>query len=91
MKTAEEIYRGKQKPTLGYWMIPITDEMKASVEEGLPLFQDKARPRGFFDPERMRITLTKRKDPSTIIHESAHFFLTVMEELPKRIRASRKT
>lgn len=35
--------------------------------------------KGFFDPEAMRITLTKDADLSTLMHELAHMFLSVYQ------------
>ena len=71
----------------GYWIIPITDELKAQVEEkGLPLFQrggDPESPRGTIKllPDNQRIIqLGRASDPSTFLHEAGHLFLEMEKQ-----------
>lgn len=65
----------------GRLQIEITDEMREQVAGGLPLFQEGDGPRGWFDPERLRIILSRDADASTWLHELAHYFLTVYSKL----------
>lgn len=63
-----------QHQELGYWIIPITPELKATVkEDAFPLFQGGDQPRGFYDPANSLIRLTESSDLSTFLHEFAHF------------------
>lgn len=67
---------------MGYWIIPITEDLKARItENALPLFQHTNKPRGYFDPERNRITFTDKADLSTFLHESGHAFLNMLRDL----------
>ena len=63
----------------------ITPEMRTAAMKGQSLFQDSAGgPRGYMatDAEgRRTIGLLEGADPSTMIHESAHFFLDTMVDL----------
>lgn len=64
----------------------ITDEMRQTIMQGLPLFQGEgmADKRGFiqFGPERkFKISLLERADLSTFLHESGHFYLEVLGDL----------
>lgn len=62
--------------SLGYWVVPLTDEFRAKVEEeGFPLFQrtDSQEARGYYDPANSLIRLTESADLSTFLHEFAHF------------------
>lgn len=57
---------------------------KSALEEGFSLFQgEKDDPRGqiTFGGRRFNIDLFKKKDRSTFLHETGHFFLEVMGEL----------
>jgi hypothetical protein len=65
--------------------IPITDEMKAKIQEGFPLYQGN---RGSFNPETSTIALLKAADLSTFLHESGHFFLETMNKMAQREDAS---
>ena len=61
----------------------ITPEMRKSVLEGQPLFQGGQEPRGGFDPATLTTILTTKADASTFIHESGHYFLTVLADMAK--------
>lgn len=60
--------------------IDITQEMKASVLAGQPLFQKK-KGRIEFGPEGVKIDLLRDADPSTLLHETGHFYLKVLGDL----------
>ncbi len=71
----------------GYHIIPLTKELKAKVKENsFPLFQDKGMEykRGAIqllaDNKRI-IHLGEQSDPSTLIHELAHFYLELEKQL----------
>jgi len=70
------------------WSIPITDELRDTVQgPGLPLFQDRPDPFGAFsaaDPRGVRIKLFESADLSTMLHESGHFFVHMLERLAQR-------
>ena len=72
----------------GYWIIPITPELKQRVEtEGFTLFQGKKKePRGSitFAEEEVIIKLGEASDLSTFLHESGHLFL----EMEKKFAAA---
>lgn len=59
----------------------ITSQVEAQGGEVRRLEQAEAEGpiKGFFDPEAMRITLTKDADLSTLMHELAHMFLSVYQ------------
>jgi hypothetical protein len=72
----------------GYWIIPITPELKAQVKENsYPLFQptsDLDNKRGAIQllaNDKRIIQLGKQSDPSTFLHESAHLFLELEKQL----------
>jgi hypothetical protein len=73
-----------QMPTLGGITLELTPESRAKAEGGFPLFQAMPSPtpapgpRGTLDPSKLLMTLGKAADRSTFLHESAHYFLTVM-------------
>lgn len=71
----------------GYWIIPITDELRSQVaEKGLPLFQrslNQDSPRGTIKllPGNQRIIqLSQASDPSTFLHEAGHLFLEMEKQ-----------
>lgn len=61
----------------GYWVIPITDELRERVKrDAFPLFQDQVdegKVRGYYDPANSSIRLTESANLSTFLHEFAHF------------------
>lgn len=73
----------------GYWIIPLTDELKAKVKsEAFTLFQDPEpeaqKPRGTIHlmPDNQRIIqLREASDASTFIHEGGHLFLEFERQL----------
>ena len=71
--------------TVEVWSLPITDEMRAAVSQGLPMFQGGQEPRGFIEFTKARdiftITLTGNANLSTFLHETGHYFLEVMTDL----------
>lgn len=72
----------------GYWIIPITDELKAKVrEEGFALYQPGKRGSIQFGDDQTIINLFKSKNLSTFLHESGHLFLDVMQDLSSRADA----
>ena len=82
---AAEEWIATHGPSSTHASFVITPEMvkRISEQSGLPLFQ--AAPlenaRGGFDPRRMTILLGQKADLSTFLHESAHWYLTVLSEL----------
>jgi len=61
----------QQHQERGYWIIPITDKLREKVQsEGYTLFQ---KSRGYYNPENVLIRLNEASNPSTFIHEFAHF------------------
>lgn len=56
----------------------ITPELKATVMQGLPLFQG---PRASFDPSALTIALLKGADLSSVIHEGGHFYLEALSRM----------
>lgn len=82
-----------------YMMQPgftITDDMRAKIMQGLPLFQkDNESARGqisFTDDitKGANITLLKNADLSTFVHEVGHFFLEVYADISSRTDAPQK-
>lgn len=75
-------YQLKHQILPGLEMV-LSDAAKAKVNEGLPLFQAATGPgpRGTFDPKRLLLTLNKKADMSTFLHEAGHYFLTVMSNM----------
>jgi len=72
--------REYEKGDQGYYIIPITDELKQRYSaDGFALFQDV---RGYYDPSQVLIRLTEQTNPSTFIHEFGHFMLD-MEQRSK--------
>lgn len=62
----------------GYWVIPITDELRERVlNNGFTLFQDQGnnvqQSRGYYQPSNSMIRLTEAANLSTFLHEFAHF------------------
>lgn len=68
-------------PQLGF---NITPDMKAKIQSGLPLFQGT---RGSFNLETLTMTMLQGADLSTVIHESGHFYLKMLETLAARTDA----
>ena len=67
------------------WVFPLTPEIKDTIlGEGLPMMQDPDDPMGSFDPVRKVINLFEQANYSTLLHESGHAFVHIMEELSKR-------
>lgn len=56
----------------------ITPELKAIARQGFSLFQSN---RGAYTPATDTITLLQTADLSTFLHESAHFFLEMLDRL----------
>jgi hypothetical protein len=54
----------------------ITPELRAKVEQGMPLFQGPQSPLGGFNPATLDITLLEGANLSTFVHELSHFFFT---------------
>ena len=72
----------------GYWMIPITDELKNRIKpQGLPLFQ-RERGRIYMNDNSRIIKLTEASDLSTFLHESAHLFLDMERFYAKKYGVS---
>jgi len=68
------------------WVFPLTPEIKNTIlGEGLPMMQDPDDdPFGSYDPVRKVINLFEQANYSTLLHESGHAFVHIMEELSKR-------
>lgn len=67
------------------WFIEITDQMRAAAQKPQPLFQTNRGkiilpPRGAAG-QRPVITLFETSDLSTLLHESGHYYLHVLQEL----------
>ena len=79
----ERVSNGNATNPEDVWVVPITDELKASIEsEGFSLFQATGDgTRGGFNPETMTVTLGEQSDYSTFVHEASHFFLEVYADL----------
>lgn len=56
----------------------ISPDLKAKIQSGLPLFQGT---RGSFNLDTLTMTLLQGSDLSTVIHESGHFYLEMLEKL----------
>lgn len=56
------------------WAVPVTDEMRASVMEGQPLFQKpkQGEIKGSYASKGRKVTLYPQGDFSTVQHENAH-------------------
>jgi len=68
----------------GYWIIPITDQLRAKVRgEGMPLFQTERGNITLTDDQRI-INLGKASDLSTFLHESGHLFLEMEKFYAKK-------
>jgi hypothetical protein len=65
------------------WHLPITEKLKAEVLSGQTLFQDDKKgfitkgPTDFFN----NITLLRKADKSTFLHESGHYFLEILKDM----------
>lgn len=67
------------KQEQGYWIVPITDELRGEIKsKGYPMFQGE---RGRFYPGQTDniIQLTKTSDLTTFLHEGAHLFLEIQK------------
>ena len=64
--------------------LPITPEMRDSVLQGQPLFQEA---RGSFNPKTDTIALLNKANLTTFLHELGHFQLEVMADLAARPNA----
>ena len=64
--------------------VVMTPDLRAKVQSGLPLFQQT---RGSFNLETLTMTLLKGADLSTVIHESGHFYLKMLQDLASRADA----
>jgi hypothetical protein len=64
--------------------VELTPELKAKVQSGLPLFQGT---RGSFNLDTLTMTLLQGADFSTVIHESGHFYLKMLETLASNVDA----
>jgi len=73
----------KTESTQGYFIIPITDELRADIKnDGLTLFQKQSgEARGYYDPTNVLIRLNEAANPSTFIHEFAHFMYDMEQKL----------
>jgi len=81
---AEAWVKQNAQPTT-HMAVDLTPELVAKIasQGGFPLFQ-AALPesaRGGFDPRRMALLLGEKADLSTFLHESAHWYLTVLSQL----------
>lgn len=66
------------------WYAELTPKAKASIEQGLELFQraeNAPEPRGRFNPGTSTITLLQAADLSTFLHETGHFFLETLNKM----------
>ncbi len=81
-----EAQQGEQPAvTEDVWVFPLTPEIKDTIlGEGLPMMQDPDDPFGSYDPVRKVINLFEQANYSTLLHESGHAFVHIMEELSKR-------
>ena len=64
-----------------------------NLEEESKIFSQAQTPkgsRGQFDPKNLTTILTKEADLSTFLHETAHYMLTVMEELVASGKATQR-
>ncbi|MDX1430378.1 MAG: hypothetical protein R3282_08825, partial [Rhodothermales bacterium] len=82
---AGNLYRRGEDQEAGYWIIPITDELREKVEtEGFSLFQSGEGPRGkitFDAANKASIQLMRSADLSTFLHESGHLWLEMLGDL----------
>tara|TARA_B100002019_G_scaffold120941_1_gene103882 strand:- start:3732 stop:12302 length:8571 start_codon:yes stop_codon:yes gene_type:complete len=66
---------------------------RRNLEKQSDLFSQAQTPkgsRGQFDPKNLTTLLTKEADLSTFLHETAHYMLTVMEELVASGKATQR-
>ena len=84
-----------QQTAIEAWALPITDEIAAfSLEEGWPMWQEPGDPLGAFsgrDPTAVSIKMFEGADLSTLLHETGHLFVHVLERLATREGAAQRT
>ena len=70
---------GKPRGSIQVDVISLAEQSKIFSQQQVPSGFDDAR--GGFDPKTLTAFLNKEADISTFFHETAHFMLTVMEDL----------
>ncbi len=70
---------GKPRGSIRVDVIDLAEQSKIFSQQQVPSGFDDAR--GGFDPKTLTAFLNKEADISTFFHETAHFMLTVMEDL----------
>jgi hypothetical protein len=70
---------GKPRGSIQVDVIDLAEQSKIFSQQQVPSGFDDAR--GGFDPKTLTAFLNKEADISTFFHETAHFMLTVMEDL----------
>lgn len=82
---AQDLFQGEQAAK---------DAMRETIpEQGLPLFQGEAGPLGAFssaDPNNIQIKLFENADLSTLLHESGHMFVFMLEHMAALPGASKR-
>ena len=75
----------------GYWYLPITQEIIDEYEKhGYSLMQDPSTPRGraVIGEQDIKIETFENADLSTVLHETGHVFVNLMERVALRSGAS---
>lgn len=77
----------KQAEKVGLYWSRATGSSAGLGDYGAAVFfQGEQAPRGAFNPATLSITLLKRADLSTFLHESGHFFLEVQADLAGQLQ-----
>ncbi len=87
----EEERSSFRRPPLTAWIVPLTEKIKQGILAGQTLFQaDKEKPRAAiqFGDESVLIKLFRSADASSIMHESAHLWLNITEQLAMQENAT---
>ena len=79
------VFEGSGRPV---WYVPITEQMREAAQKPQPLFQRNRGkivlpPKGETD-QRPVITLFEGSDLSTLLHESGHYYLYVLQDLAEQ-------
>lgn len=79
---------GKVPATAQVWSLPITEKMKAEALAGLPMFQEENSPDPLgqirFAGSKTTVALFEHADLSTLLHETGHLFVAMLERVANR-------
>jgi len=77
----------------GYWFLPIDEELAETIRDnGFPLMQDPIIPRGraVLGEQEIKVEMFENADLSTMLHETGHVFVNLMERVALRAGASER-